>query len=258
MEHFIKRQMVDIASNEHVVSNEQAKACIACLLAFVAGGVNVVGFLSTEWFASHLSGAVTGASAALFDSNMQLAIGYAAVIFSFVCGSACAAWLMAWSQARDMRSEHGIALLTEGFLLLGLGIGAEHVVHFEFMFVPGLIIALSFLMGMQNALISKLAHASVRTTHVTGMLTDLGIELGRLGKRLLMPRRPIRDGHAANLSKLRMLALMAMLFFAGGLAGSLGFKHARYLALEVPATMLLVAWALTDRWGGNVTPQRQR
>lgn len=237
--------------------DEQAKTCIACLLAFVAGGVNVISFLSTEWFASHLSGAVTGASAALFDSNRELAIGYATLIFSFICGSACAAWLIAWSQARRMRSEYGTALLVEGCLLLGLGFSAEHVAHRQFMFVPVMIVVLSFLMGMQNALISKLAHASVRTTHVTGMLTDLGIELGRLGKRLIMRRRAIQDDHAANLPKLALLALMAMLFFAGGLAGSLGFQHARYLTFEPLAAMLIfVAWASAGKHGNSLARQQ--
>jgi uncharacterized membrane protein YoaK (UPF0700 family) len=239
--------------------NEQAKTCIACLLAFVAGGVNVISFLSTEWFASHLSGAVTGASAALFASNRELAIGYATLIFSFICGSACAAWLIAWSQARNMRSEYGIALLVEGCLLLCLGFSAEHVAHKRFMFVPVLIVALSFLMGMQNALISKLAHASVRTTHVTGMLTDLGIELGRLGKRLIMRRRPPSEGHAANPPKLALLALMAMLFFAGGLAGSLGFQHARYLTFQPLAAMLIfVAWASAGKRISTPARQQQR
>lgn len=252
MTHFFKHRRANGACGE------QLKTFVACLLAFVAGGVNVVGFLSTEWFASHLSGAVTGASAALFASNKELAIGYATLIFSFVSGSACAAWLIAWSQARNMRSEYGIALLAEGCLLLGLGIGAEHAANVQFMFVPALITALSFLMGMQNALISKLAHASVRTTHVTGMLTDLGIELGRLGKRLMMPRRPIVEGHAASLSKLGLLALMAILFFAGGLAGSLGFQHARYMTLEPLAAMLLfMAWASAGRrTKGRVCPQQ--
>jgi uncharacterized membrane protein YoaK (UPF0700 family) len=220
--------------------------------------VNVVGFLSTEWFASHLSGAVTGASAALFASHKELAIGYATLIFSFVCGSACAAWLIVWSQARNMRNEYAIALLAEGCLLFGLGIGAERAANVQFMFVPVLIIALSFLMGMQNALISKLAHASVRTTHVTGMLTDFGIELGRLGKRLMMARRSAGESPAASLSKLGLLALMAMLFFAGGLAGSLGFQHARYMTLEpLAAMLLLMAWASAGRGAAGMVCQQR-
>jgi uncharacterized membrane protein YoaK (UPF0700 family) len=253
MTHFFKHWRANGACDE------QVKTYVACLLAFVAGGVNVVGFLSTEWFASHLSGAVTGASAALFASHKELAIGYATLIFSFVCGSACAAWLIAWGQARNMRSDYGIALLAEGCLLLGLGIGAEHAASVQFMFVPALITALSFLMGMQNALISKLAHASVRTTHVTGMLTDFGIELGRLGKRLMLPRRAMEEGHAASLSKLGLLALMAILFFAGGFAGSLGFEHARYMTLEpLAAMLLLMAWASAGRRTSGLVCQQRR
>ena len=253
MTHFFKHWRANGACDE------QVKTCVAGLLAFVAGGVNVVGFLSTEWFASHLSGAVTGASAALFASHRELAIGYATLIFSFVCGSACAAWLIAWSQARNMRSEYAIALLAEGCLLLGLGIGAEQAASVQFMFVPALITALSFMMGMQNALISKLAHVSVRTTHVTGMLTDFGIELGKLGKCMVMPRRSLQEGHAVNLRKLGLLALMATLFFAGGLAGSLGFQHARYVTLEPLAAMLIfVAWASAGRRISAPALQQQR
>lgn len=236
------------ASNQYHRSNnthnEQARIFVAGLLAFIAGSVNVVGFLSTEWFTSHLSGAVTAASAAIHARHSELAIGYGALVLSFVCGSACAATLVAWSHARQLRNEFGLALLLEACLLLALGVCAERAVQIQFLFLPAMIFAMSFLMGMQNALISKLAHASVRTTHVTGMLTDVGIELGRLAKRMLAPRQHLPEAHAASLPRLGLLVMMPSLFFIGGLAGAIGFQHLGFWALEPLAAMLIAAaWA---------------
>jgi len=39
-------------------------------------------------------------------------------------------------------------------------------------------VLLCFIMGLQNAVITKISHAEIRTTHVTGLVTDVGIELG--------------------------------------------------------------------------------
>ncbi len=50
----------------------------------------------------------------------------------------------------------------------------------EGLFVPATVMLLCFIMGLQNAVITKLSHAEIRTTHVTGVVTDIGIELGKL------------------------------------------------------------------------------
>jgi uncharacterized membrane protein YoaK (UPF0700 family) len=227
------------------VHTAQASIAIAGLLAFIAGGVNVVGFLATEWFASHLSGAVTGASAAVLTHNSRLAIGYFAVIHCFVAGAAWAAMLVAWNRLPGTRSPYAPVLLFEGLILLAIGFTADLAAAHEVMFVPLLILALSFLMGMQNALISRLASAGIRTTHVTGMLTDLGVELGKMMRGNAAPQPCPHGDDSARFgpSKLKTLALMAVLFFAGGAAGTAAFQQAGCLALlPLAAMLILLAW----------------
>jgi uncharacterized membrane protein YoaK (UPF0700 family) len=95
-------------------------------------------------------------------------------------------------------------------------------------------------MGLQNALISKISRCEIRTTHITGIVTDIGIELGRLlywnhpatpGPRVLADRR-----------RLAMLVGLVLSFFAGGLLGAFGFQHAGYLC-TVPLALVLFVLA---------------
>jgi uncharacterized membrane protein YoaK (UPF0700 family) len=95
---------------------------------------------------------------------------------------------------------------------------------------------LCFIMGLQNAVITKVSHAEIRTTHVTGLLTDLGIELGKMFyfNRSAFPQKVV-----ANRRKLRIHALLVSSFFGGALVGAYGFKTFGYIA-TVPLAMVLI------------------
>ena len=41
-------------------------------------------------------------------------------------------------------------------------------------------LVLCYIMGLQNAVITKISNAEIRTTHITGLVTDLGIEIGKM------------------------------------------------------------------------------
>jgi hypothetical protein len=93
-------------------------------------------------------------------------------------------------------------------------------------------------MGLQNALITKKSNAEIRTTHITGLVTDLGIELGRLfyvNRSFSHVPRVL-----ANRSKLRLHAKLLLSFMTGALAGAWGFKAVGYVA-TVPLALVLVA-----------------
>jgi uncharacterized membrane protein YoaK (UPF0700 family) len=114
-------------------------------------------------------------------------------------------------------------------------------------------VLLGYLMGLQNALITKISSARIRTTHVTGMVTDIGIELGRL---LYWNRDG--DGAAgervvADVQNLKMLLGLVGLFFAGGLVGAAGFSRFGFrfsipLALLVAFIAVMPAWDDVSNW----------
>lgn len=98
---------------------------------------------------------------------------------------------------------------------------------------------LCFIMGLQNAIITKLSGARIRTTHVTGLVTDMGIELGKLFYWNAARHDPDKPFVRADRRKLKLLASLVALFFVGGVAGAIGFKHLGFAASLVLATILL-------------------
>ncbi len=93
---------------------------------------------------------------------------------------------------------------------------------------------------VQNAIVTKISQAEIRTTHMTGVVTDLGIELGRL---VYWNRGDaLNDPHfvKANRDKLMIHLTILTLFFVGGLAGALAFKRVG-LSATVPLAALLMA-----------------
>ena len=123
------------------------------------------------------------------------------------------------------------SVLLEALLL---GFLALHALHTHFFVMLTL---LSFSMGLQNAIITKISEAEIRTTHVTGMLTDIGIELG---KALYFNRSSTQPRVRADGSRLALLSLLVMLFFGGGALGAFSYPRIGFMLLLPLATGLAV------------------
>jgi uncharacterized membrane protein YoaK (UPF0700 family) len=103
----------------------------------------------------------------------------------------------------------------------------------------GTIGLLCFTMGLQNALITKLSNAIIRTTHVTGIITDIGIALGRVAYEYAQRSD---DAFGGELDKLRLLSSLIAMFSIGGVAGAIVFRYVGFLfAVPVAAALFLMA-----------------
>jgi uncharacterized membrane protein YoaK (UPF0700 family) len=218
----------------------KANRHLGLVLAFVAGAANAGGFLAVHQYTSHMTGIVSAMADHLaLGAYRDYLTGFGALL-SFIAGSACTAIMVIYARNRKMHSEYALPLLFEAALLLGFGILGDRLAEIAGLFVPLTVMLLSFIMGLQNAVITKLSRAEIRTTHVTGLVTDIGIELGKLA--YWRTPRP-RQGHAPfNLERLRVLMLLAVCFFTGGVIGAWGFKYFGYVA-TVPLALMLVALA---------------
>jgi uncharacterized membrane protein YoaK (UPF0700 family) len=85
--------------------------------------------------------------------------------------------------------------------------------------------------------ITKISRAVIRTTHVTGLITDFGIELGKL---IYVNRQTDTTPVRADRARLRVHGQLIACFFMGGLAGALGFKHLGFISTVPLALMLLL------------------
>jgi len=210
-------------------------------LAGVAGAMNAGGFLAVHQYTSHMTGIVSSAADNLALGAGDLVLDALGAILSFLLGAACTAMLVNYGRRRGLRSEYALPLLCEAVLLLGFGVLGARLATMAGLFVPATVMLLCFTMGLQNALVTKLSHAEIRTTHMTGIVTDIGIELGKLlywnADANATPRV------AANHARLAMLCTLLGCFFGGGVAGALGFKVLGYAA-TVPLALLLCGLAI--------------
>ena len=207
-------------------------------LAFVAGATNAGGFLAVHQYTSHMTGIVSSMADNLALGLAGLALNGAGALLSFVFGAACTAMMVNFGRRHRLRSQYALPLLFEAGLLLVFGMLGAQLSVMTGLFVPATVILLCFIMGLQNALITKISRAEIRTTHITGVVTDIGIELGKLAYwNRSGDRRGVRV--SANSGRLKALSLLVAAFFGGGIAGAVGFRHAGYLA-TVPLAIVLV------------------
>ena len=194
----------------------------AWALAFVAGMINVVGLLGFEHQAvTHLTGTTTMAAAAVASLDGRAALHFAAILFSFLLGAVVSGFIVQDSTLQLGR-RYGVALLLESGLLAFsaslLVAGSDFGVY-----------TASCACGLQNAMVSTYSGAVIRTTHLSGMFTDLGIFLGHILRGLpVEPRR------------LRLCFLIISGFFCGGLAGTITFRQIGYQTLYIPATLTAI------------------
>ncbi len=214
---------------------------LGMMLAFVAGAANAGGFVAVHQYTSHMTGIVSAMADNAAIGAFDLAAAGGGALGSFVAGAACCALIVNYARRRGLHSIYALPLLFEALLLLSFGVLGAWLASFELVLVPATVMLLCFMMGLQNAVITKLSNAEIRTTHITGVITDIGIELGRA----LYPNDPQAAAPpvAANRGRLWLLVMLALCFFVGGLAGALGFATLGYAA-TVPLAMVLVLLAI--------------
>lgn len=205
----------------------------AFALSCIAGMVNVVGYLGFEHQAiTHLTGTTTLLGAALAGGDLRASLHLAGVIVAFVLGAALSGVIVQDSSLRLGR-RYGVALALVSLLLFA------SIPMFEREWVLGAWCAAAAC-GLQNAMVTTYSGAVVRTTHLSGMFTDLGIGLGHALRRMPLPAR-----------RLRLSALIVAGFLLGSVAGAWLYATLSYRALLLPAT-------LTGVVGGAYTLLRHR
>jgi uncharacterized membrane protein YoaK (UPF0700 family) len=202
---------------------------LASLLAFTAGTVDVSGYLALHQSTSHMSGLVSGLALDFAHQGVRILIQPAAVLISFLVGAAFCAVLVNWERRRKREGVFALPVLVEALLLASLAL--PWATHHPLLTLS----CLGFAMGLQNAIITKISHAEIRTTHITGMITDIGIELG---KALYWNRSTSHPPVAASRKRLLLLTLLVVLFFSGGALGAFAYPHVRFL-LMLPLAALL-------------------
>lgn len=194
----------------------------ASLLACIAGWVNAIGLLAVVHEAlTHVTGTVTRSAVSFGSGDMAGALRACFVVIAFFAGAATAGLIIGTPELKRGR-HYGVGLVLEA-ALLGL---AWVCFAWE---QPGGEAAAAAAAGLQNGLVTTWSGSILRTSHVTGVVTDLGLALGH---RL----RSQPNGGRAGLQ----LAIVIGFFF-GGVLGAEAWAVVGPAAFAGPVALCLLA-----------------
>lgn len=232
---------------------------LAGVLALVSGIVNVLGLLRAGVFSSHITGRAGELSLALTSPSERGFWLTALHIFTFFVGAAVACATIEAVPWKTKPRAYSFLLIVEASLLLSATMTPPHQ-HWS-------ILSLFLAMGLQNGLVTRLSGAVVRTTHLTGVVTDLGIETARwivlaFSKSLRrLPGESHQGGSEAgpNLPKSLLLLTILLAFMSGGVLGASLFSVLKDSAFILPIGLLLIGGALAFRNGMQMLgPENRR
>ncbi len=193
----------------------------AFILALIAGYVNAIGLLGFEHQSvSHLSGTATLLGTGILNSSSTNVLHLLGVLSSFLVGASITGFLL-HDSALKLGRHYDTALFFESILLwvsAWLLISGSFYGHFF----------ASAACGLQNALATTYSGAVIRTTHVTGIFTDLGIMIGA-----------ILRGEALDTRKAKLFFFIITGFISGGTAGAMFYTKYQFMALFIPASICL-------------------
>jgi uncharacterized membrane protein YoaK (UPF0700 family) len=241
------------------VRREREKAWLAMLLAWVAGSVDSIGFLAlVHLFTAHMSGNTVGMGAYLGDGQWREALRRGSPIPFFVCGVVFGAAVAKIAARRGFRPFFAPVLALETALLLAYlawsgGVLRGGAIHAA----PGglnvLMVALpAIAMGLQSATLRRVGVLTVRTTFITGVLTEFGEQIAESALWVARQWRRRRRRRAMRVARRRLsfvrAALLGALWCAyalGAVAGGFGVAVWGMRALWMPIAVL-VAVVLAD------------
>jgi uncharacterized membrane protein YoaK (UPF0700 family) len=247
--------------------SDKVNRTLAGYLAFIGGYVNSAGFVLIGTFTSHVTGNVGRFAHEVASGQSVGAITALSWILSFFGGAFAASMTVESDFFGDRARAYGVAVVFELALLVAfatvfdLAPADRAPVRAEALLLCGA-------MGMQNSLVTRLSGAVVRTTHLTGVVTDLGIEAARwfrwwrgrassaLGVKLAFGDNP---ANAPSPSKIALLLTIAVAFTAGALLGSFFAIAGRRVVMALPVVALAAGatFAFTSeraRTGTSIPP----
>ncbi|RYZ54116.1 MAG: DUF1275 domain-containing protein [Proteobacteria bacterium] len=228
---------------------------LGTLLAFVAGNVNSVAFVHFGTYVSHVSGHATRAAINYAEGDFTSALLFLMEFLAFIFGAGFTAFLLKGHTAASSQIKYTLPTFIELALIVSFMVLA--ILHakglIESPYLSHLTFLLAIAMGMQNAMLRQASGTIVRTTHMTGVATDFGFELGAAvraagdsfwmsEKSLLQKIRQSFDAfvHRLGVSRFLFHGFIIFSFSAGAVVGTLSFLLYQDYALLIPCITLLL------------------
>lgn len=221
-------------------------ASIWLALAFQAGVVNAGGVLACHRFVTHTTGFGTTFGTEVAHGRMWTAVGMLSVPVFFVSGAIISAFLIDRRQIQNRAPKYA-AVLFLMMLLMGTtlfaGVGGKFGNFGEPLSLTRdyvLLAILSLTSGLQNAMVTTAFGAIVRTTHLTGISTDLGIGIVRL---LSNAQKPEQRHNEVRATWMRLGIISSFIF--GSTLSSFIYLSVQYWGFIIPFIISAVLWMIS-------------
>lgn len=192
------------------------------ILALIAGLVNAVGLLGFKHQSiSHLSGTATLLGTGFINPTSNDIFHLIVVIFSFLMGSAISGYFLRSGSLKLGRHYSSLLSLEAIFLFSSIFFLTKDSLYGHYF--------ASAACGLQNALATTYSGAVIRTTHLTGIFTDLGIMMGAKLR-----------GEKFDERKALLFLLIIFGFISGASLGAYFFSVFHFYALFIPAGICLL------------------
>lgn len=219
---------------------------LAILLCLNAGYINAAGFIAFNVLTTNVTGHAALLAVNLATGKLNAMLTVTLWLFLFFSGAFVSAFYIRKTGANKSHAYTiPIAVIIIILLLTIIGNIYDQKLCIDEYFAG----ALLFAMGMQNALVSMISGSVVRTTHLTGMFTDLGIDLSSL---ILTKAKSI----TGLKRKILLRAAIIISFLIGGIFGAFIFIRYSYIAFIIPILLLIIA-LFSDYFQNEIFKQKK-
>jgi uncharacterized membrane protein YoaK (UPF0700 family) len=204
---------------------------LAILLCLNAGFINAAGFFAFQVLTTNVTGHAALMAVSIATPDYKVVKMAALWLLLFLSGAFFSGYIIS-KTGREKPTAYTLPILIIILLIASVAVFGRHYTHQIYqtaVFAGGLL----FAMGMQNAMVSMISGSVVRTTHLTGMFTDLGIDLSILATQ--------ETNTDAVKSRILLRGSIIASFLIGGIVGSIAFLHLAYYSFYIPCSIMLTA-----------------
>ncbi|SDP04381.1 Uncharacterized membrane protein YoaK, UPF0700 family [Mucilaginibacter sp. OK268] len=190
---------------------------LASSTAFVSGVTNVAGMIAFLAFTSNITGHVANLAKHIVEQNWSEIVVFVVWLLMFFAGAFISNFIVHSLEHKSRYRAHSIPIVIEIILLLFVAIYGHNFyreTQTEREVVIGVII---FCMGLQNSLVSTISGGLIKSTHLTGLFTDLG---GDVSEWL----HPNTAKTETTRNKIYVRLTVLSFYFFGGIMGGFFFN----------------------------------
>jgi uncharacterized membrane protein YoaK (UPF0700 family) len=231
----------------------KANLMLASSTAMVAGIINVAGVIAFLAFTTNITGHVALLARKVSAQDIEEVVTVFIWLLMFFMGAFVSHFLVRSFERRSLYKAHAMPILAEMVILLFVAIYGNHFFDGTDLEREVIIGAMLFSMGLQNSLVSTISGGLIKSSHLTGLFTDVGADFAEW----IHPRTA-----KTEVVKNRLYVRLTVLafYFLGALAGGyffelFNFKVFYFIPLILLSILFYDIWDVVfNKLGRKFTP----